>query len=114
MFTAKGQFASTNNFTISSFIDFASTMGANFKAWFNGYRDQVGESFEQSCAEFSSLRCEFKYLSFFFANWMDSVIYKAFLFKLFQEWIDEAGADLFSDAFPELANYAVAMGWSFV
>jgi len=114
VFAAKGSLFVVYCLAVASLVDFASAVGANFKAGFYGNCDKVGESFEKSCAEFSSFSGEFKYFSFLFAYGFDGVRNQTLLFKLFQEWIDETGADFLSNSFSELADYAVAVGWSFI
>jgi hypothetical protein len=46
VFAAEVCFFSIDSFTIASFIYFASAVSANFKARFNGYRNQFGKSVE--------------------------------------------------------------------
>ena len=47
-------------------------------------------------------------------TWCQCVFDEAFVFKLLQKWVDEAGADFFFDAFFKLANDAVAVDRSFI
>ena len=82
MHAAEGCFFAVNDLAVSAFIYFATAVGTNVKAGFNGDGDQVGEAFEQTCAESSSCFGKFKDLLFFLANWLNCVLHQALFFEL--------------------------------
>ena len=114
MYAAECCCFSADDFTVTSFIDLASAMSADVEAGFDGGGDQIGESFEQSCAKLSALLREFKHFPVCLADWLDCVLCQASPFELREKRINEAGTNLFSHTLSELSDYAVAVSGAFI
>jgi hypothetical protein len=114
MRAAERHFFAINNFVVAAFVDFAAAVSANVHAGFDGYGDKGCEAFEQACAKFPALYGELKNFAFFLTHGFLGMGYIAFFFELLQKRVNERGTDFFFDSFFELAEYAVAVGWSLV
>ena len=107
-------FFTLNDLAVTALVHFAAAVSTDVEAGLNSNADQVSETLEQAGAEPSSFLCEFEDLFLFLAHMLELVRHQAFFLKLLQERVDEAGADFFSEALLETAEYAVAVSWSLV
>jgi len=75
VYAAEGGFFSVDDFSVASFVDLAAAVGADFEAGLNGDGDEVGEAFEQACADFFSFLSKFENFLFFLAHGLNRVFH---------------------------------------
>ncbi len=108
--TAKRFFSSIYHFSVSSLVDFAATVNTDFQAGFNGYRNEIGKSFEKPNAEFSSFFGQLENFLFFLAYFSNAVFNKGLFFQLLQKRVNETWANLFPYSLAEFAEDFITVG----